>query len=311
MNPFLIMILFIFTLLSVVLIISLLIYRKTFYNKNDQDVSGKVLTGPDYDCFHDKMLDLIDSARKIPHEDVYITSYDGLKLYGRLYVREENAPVHIQFNGYRGNGIRDFAGGLQLALSVGDNVILVDQRAHGKSDGHNICFGVKERYDVMSWIEFARSRFGGDVRIWLEGVSMGAATVLMASDLNLPDNVRGIVADCPYSSPVDIIMKVGGDLTGLKHVTYPFLMIAARLFAHINIRSSSAIRSVAETQIPILLIHGTGDNFVPFEMSESLYAANPDMITFVPIAGAPHAISYLVDCEKYTGAYHEFLKMHS
>ena len=286
--------------------VSLWIFYIAFYNKNDRDVSRDVLTGKDYDRFHDEMLGLIDSAMKIPFEEVYITSGDGLRLFGRIYFQREGAPFHIQFNGYRGNGIRDFSGGLQLALGAGDNVLLVDQRSHGKSEGHVISFGVKERADVVSWSEYIVRRYGQDTVIFVEGVSMGAATVLMASDLELPKNVAGIVADCPYSSPYKIICEVARHMFKLSWLARPFVFTAALLFGHFNVFASSAEKSVKNTKVPIILIHGTGDNFVPFQMSRDIYAANPDMITFVPVEGAPHGLSCLQDREKYTKAVFDF-----
>ena len=96
----------------------------------------------------------------------------------------------------------------QFLQDEGYNVLLVDQRAHFGSGGHTIAYGIRERRDVLSWIEYANGRFGKDKPIYLFGISMGAATVVMAADLALPDNVRLICADCPYSSPRDIIFYV-------------------------------------------------------------------------------------------------------
>ncbi len=306
MTAFYILISVILLLLLAVLSVSLWIYFIAFYNKKDRDVSREVLRGPDYDEFHDEMVDIIDRAMKIPFEEVRIRSYDGLSLYGRVYFQKEGAPFHIQFNGYKGNGIRDFSGGLQLALASGGNVLLVDQRSHGRSDGHTICFGVKERFDVKSWTEYVIDRFGRDTIVFIEGVSMGAATVLMASDTGLPGSVRGIVADCPYSSPFGIIYEVGKKTVRSARLMKPFIFVSALIFGHFNIFKSSAENAVKNTEIPVLLIHGTGDHFVPYHMSEAIYAANPEMITFVSVEGAPHGLSCLKDHKKYENAVNSF-----
>ena len=298
-------------LVIITLAISLWIYFLAFYNKKDRDVSRDVLKGPDYDPFHDEMVEIIDRAIKIPFEEVRITSCDGRSLYGRIYFRKEGAPFHIQFNGYKGNGIRDFSGGMQLALSAGGNVLLVDQRSHGKSDGHTISFGIKERFDVKSWAEFVIDRYGNDTKIFVEGVSMGAGTVLMASDIGLPDNVRGIVADCPYSSPFDIVYDVGKRIIKIAPVIKPFVFTSALIFGHFNIFASSAVKAVKNTNIPILLIHGTGDHFVPFSMSEQIYASNPERITFVSVEGAPHGLSCLKNHQKYETAVKAFWEKNS
>ncbi|MBO4413425.1 MAG: alpha/beta fold hydrolase [Clostridia bacterium] len=288
--------------------VSLAVYLKAFYNKNAADVTYDVLTGEDYDPYHDKMISLIDEANAIPYEAVYTESYDGLKLFGRLYMQKEDAPLYIQFNGYRGNGIRDFSGGLKLALSYGHNVIVVDQRAHGRSEGHTITFGVKERRDVLSWVDYAIKRFGKDVRICIAGISMGAATVLMASDLPLPENVRGIVADSPYSSPFGIVAKVAKEMTHIDYVTYPFIYLGARLFGRFDILSSSALKSVKNAKVPIFIAHGTGDHFVPVEMSRAIKEANPDKVTLFEVEGAPHGLSFVKDYDAYKREFTRFIE---
>ena len=269
--------------------VSFAVFIKSYYNGNRKDVTYKVLRGNEYDSYRDQMLDVIKTAAKIPFEEISTQSYDGKKLYGRLYLKDPKAPFHIQFNGYRGNGLRDFSGGLQLALQSGGNVILTDQRGHGRSDGSIITFGVKERKDVQSWVNYVSENYG-DVPVYLEGISMGAATVLMSSDLPMP-NVRVIVADCPYSSPFGIVSLVAKRMFNVGRLLDPCIVFSAFVFAHFNILSSSALRSVKATKIPILIIHGNADNFVPLYMSRDIRDANPDKVTLVEIEGAPHGLS--------------------
>ena len=140
-----------------------------------------------------------------PCEFVTIQSRDGLTLSGRYYHTADGAPLAIGFHGYKSCWLTDFCGGADIAFQMGQNVLLVDERAHGKSQGRTISFGIKERQDLLCWIDYALARFGSDVKILLYGVSMGGATVVMASELELPENVKGIVADCPYSAPLDVI----------------------------------------------------------------------------------------------------------
>lgn len=294
-------------ILLIILLLSGVVFLFAFYNANKKDVTYNLLTGEDYDKYSDEMINTIKTAEGIPYEEVFITSRDGLKLFGRLYLQNPAAPVHIQFHGYKGNGIRDFSGGMQIALRTGGNVIVVDQRAHGRSGGHVISFGIKERYDVLSWIDYARKSFGENTPIILEGISMGAATVLMASNLSLPDNVKGIVADCPFSSPFKIVADVAKKTVPCSWLLYPFIVSGAFLFGHFNIFKSSAEKSVSETKIPILLIHGTGDHYVPIEMSRKIYDANPDIVTKIEVEGAPHGLSYLKDNARYEKAFTDFV----
>lgn len=294
------------TLLIIFLAVSFAVYMKAFYNGKRSDVTYKVLSGPDYDPYHDQMIDVIKTASKLPFEEITIKSYDGKKLYGRLYLKDPKAPFHIQFNGYRGNGLRDFSGGLQIAVNSGGNVILTDQRAHGKSDGSTITFGIKERKDVLSWAQYVCDKYG-NVPIFLEGISMGAATVLMSSDLPLPDNVKGIIADCPYSNPFDIISYVSRKRFGVGRLLDPFIFTGALIFGRFNVFSASPLKAVKSAKVPVLIIHGTTDTYVPIEMSRAVRDANPDKITLIEVDDAPHGLSYIKDKEKYEKAVSDFI----
>ena len=244
----------------------------------------------------------------IPFEAVSVKSFDGLALFGRYYpAREPNAPLQIQFHGYRGTAMRDFSGGNKLARESGHATLVVDQRAHGKSEGRTIGFGVLERRDLLSWVGYAVSRFGADTPIFLSGLSMGAATVLMAADLPLPKNIVGIIADCPYSSPRKIISQVcRKDYHLPPTLVYPLIRLSALLFGHFDPDSASALSSVGAAHIPMLVIHGEDDRFVPVEMSRALAAAS-DRLTLLTFPEAGHGLSYMVDTPRYEKAVTDFV----
>ena len=137
-----------------------------------------------YNVFRAQSEKMIRDALSVPYEDVFITSFDGLRLHAKFYAAPDpKAPVQIMFHGYKSAAERDFCGGLREGIDGGFNVLLVDQRAHGESEGKYLTFGVNERFDCLSWANYAAERFGRDVKIYLYGISMGAATVLMASAL--------------------------------------------------------------------------------------------------------------------------------
>ena len=280
-------------------------FEKQYYNKNDKDITYDVLTGVGYDQFHDQMIELIKGSDILPYEQVSIKSFDKLTLYGRLYIVDEKAPIHIQFHGYRGQAVRDFSGGVRVPQENGHNVLLVDQRAHGKSEGHIITFGIKERKDVLSWVDFVKSRFGDEVKIVLEGISMGAATVLMASNFNMP-NVKAIFADCPYSSPKEIILKVSRSMGLPDFLSIPLLSFGALFYGHFNWNSATAVESVKDSKYPILIIHGRADRYVPIEMSRKIKGANPN-IRLEEFDDAAHGMSYMVDDARYKRIVKEFV----
>ena len=286
------------------------IYRMTFWNEYKKtDLSRAVMTGEQYDPYHDRMVSLIERVHAIPvTEELRIPAYDGGTLFAKFYHVSDTAPVCILFHGYKGEGLRDFSGGLNLVLQNGFNAILVDERGHARSKGRTITFGVKERRDVAAWVSYAAKRFGKDRPLFLFGISMGAATVLMASDLKLEGNVRGILADCPYSRPVDIILKVASEMGFPARAVRPFLLLSARLYGYFGLTSSDAVRSVANTNYPILIVHGDDDRFVPAEMSEEIRQANPAMVHRFTVAGAAHGMSYIVDENRYKEEVNAFLR---
>lgn len=247
--------------------------------------------------------------RELSFEEVTVRARDGKLLYGRYHHVREGAPVEIMVHGYRSASLCDFSGGHQLAVEDGFNTLLVDQRAHGKSEGRAISFGLVERYDVLDWIRYVRERFGKDTPIVLCGISMGAATVLMASSLDLPKNVKGIIADCPYSSPREIIQKVCADRGLPPSVTYPFIRLGARLFGGFSLTDEGAVSAVTGSQVPILLIHGEDDRFVPCDMSRRiLAAADQKDVRLETFPGAGHGVSYLVDPVRYRRVTADFVK---
>lgn len=263
--------------------------------------------GEQYEQEKERMHRLIGELETRPFEWVTITSRDGLRLNGRYYHQADGAPVAIGFHGYRGTAIRDFSGGANISFDYGLNVLLVDQRAHGESGGHTIGFGIKERYDCLDWINYVKARFGADVPIVLYGVSMGAATVLMASGMELPENVRGIVADSPYDSPAAIIQKVSRDLHVSPKLAYPFLNLGARAFGRLHLRDGDTVEAVRHSRVPILIIHGADDRFVPCDMSRTIAEANPENVRRHTFDGAGHGLSYIADADRYKSLICEFL----
>ncbi len=296
-------------LVAVILLISRYCYRMVFFNLNITENDPLVVPpGEQYAALAEPMLQIVGELAAMPYESVTITSRDGLKLFGRYYHFRDNAPVQLQFHGYRGNGIREYAGGHAMAQELGYNAIVVDERAHGKSEGHTITFGVKERYDVLDWVDYACQRFGKDTRIILSGVSMGAATVLMASELELPANVVAITADCPYSDPGAIIRKVCRDIKITPWLAYPFIVLGGLVYGRFALWASSPVKAVKKAKIPIHIIHGEDDRFVPCQMSRDILAACGGKARLVTFPGAGHGLSFLVDRKKYEDVFKAFLK---
>ncbi len=252
---------------------------------------------------------MISDALEIPYKEAVVTSYDGLRLFGKCYIASADAPWLIMLHGYRSGAERDFCGGLKFGIDSGFNVLLVDQRAHGKSEGKCLTFGIKERYDCLTWTNYVISQAGGSCKIALYGMSMGAATVLMAAGSGLPKNVACIVADCGYTSPKAIIKKVIREMHYPVFPTYALVRLGGMLFGGFDIEEYSAVQAMEKCDIPVLFIHGDDDRFVPCDMGRENHRhcrAEGKKLLIVPNAG--HGMSYMSDKRAYLGTVSEFLK---
>ena len=290
-----------------ILLLSYLAYLKTFHSSARRKESiYDIPKSGQYANIRPIMIKLVDEFEKIPFEEVYIESFDGLSLFGRYYHVSDSAPLQIEMHGYHGTAIRDFCGGNKLARELGMNTLAVDQRAHGKSGGSTICFGIKEKYDCLAWAEYAAKHFP-NTPIILSGVSMGGSTVLMASELDLPKNVVGIIADCPFSSPEEIIAKECKKTGISPKIGMPLIKLGALLFGNLRLFGGAEC-AVKNTKVPILILHGEDDRFVPCDMSRNIKAANPDMVTLKTFPGAAHGTSYVLYPDEYGKETADFLK---
>ncbi|MDO5399929.1 MAG: alpha/beta hydrolase [Eubacteriales bacterium] len=285
-------------------------YRKAFYSPYKK---REYLHAPDLarcQAYREDMERIFVALADSPFEAVSVCSQDGLKLTGRYYHLRSGAPVDICFHGYRSSPLTDLCCYCELAARLGHNLLLVDQRAHGGSQGRTITMGIRERQDVLSWVDFVLERFGQQTRLLLYGISMGASTVLMASELGLPENVRAIIADCPYSTPKKIIRRVSEKMGFPGWLSWHLAVLGAKLFGGFDLRESDPVRAAANTEAPILLLHGEADGFVPCEMSGDIQNANRAMIEKYTFPGADHGISYLSDPDRYRHIVTEFIEKH-
>lgn len=241
-------------------------------------------------------------------EDVYVTSKDGLELYGRWIPAENPKGTILLAHGYKSTPYIDFSLVLDVYHNLGMNMLIPDQRCHGKSEGKYITFGVKEWQDMACWVEYHNSNFGNYPLI-LSGLSMGASTVLYMADENLPANVKGMIADCGFTSAYAIIGKVFRSVTHLP--AWPFLWVTdlcARTFGGFSLKQKDTRVTLRHSKYPVMLAHGLADDFVPCEMSRETYAAcvSPKELLLVEKAG--HGYSFLKDRERYTQTVTAFLQ---
>lgn len=271
---------------------------KFSYDKKFGDYAGAMKQGEEW-------------FRSQKTEKIEISAHDGTRL-SALYLPAENSKgTLILFHGYLMNGYTDFSCAYRDFHEMGYSILNVFQRAHGESGGIYITFGVKERFDCRDWALYALDRFGPECDVFLAGISMGATTVLMSAGTGLPENVRGIIADCGFSCPYDEFIHV------LKkhHVpVHPFVELGevyARLFAGFHFKEYSTVEAMKNNYIPVLFIHGDKDELVPSKFSSESYDSCAGEKELLTVNGAWHGMSYPVDSAGCYEAAEKFLKKHS
>lgn len=249
----------------------------------------------------------IEHINSTPCKWVETYSFDKLCLKARYFDNGQKNTM-IFFHGYRSSSSRDFSCALKMYMNLGFNVLLVDQRAHGRSEGKLITFGIKESRDVVSWIEFLNKKYSPE-KILITGMSMGATTVLLAAgEQKLPENVKAVVADCGFTSPVEIIKSVAKNFLKIKADLFiPFLNVFCLCFGGFSIMKVSTLNNLKNCELPILFIHGEDDTFVPCEMSRQAFRVCGDKCRIETVEGAYHGMSFLKDENKIATAIKEFV----
>lgn len=299
-------------LILVVLGVAYVCFRMTFYisDKEKKENAQRVLPpGREYEPFHDVMHGWQRELKSFSCVSFTVKSFDGLTLKGKYYEKFPGAPIELMFHGYRGNAHRDLCGGVQRSFACGHNALIVDQRASGDSEGNIISFGINERRDCLSWIDFMLAHFGADVRIILTGISMGGATVAMAAGEKLPPNVVGVLSDCGYTSPKEIICKViEKDMKLPAKLSYPFVRLAARLYGGFDLEETDALRALPNCKVPVIFVHGEADRFVPCDMSRKMYEICPGQKMLYTVPNAGHGLAYPVAGDAYIKQLQAFFK---
>ena len=275
--------------------------------KNMEKAKDHVRGIPDFDVFCEKLAAAGEALENSGCETVEISSYDGEKLIGHWYPAENAKRIIVAMHGWRSSWTRDFGVISRFWHDEGCSVLYVEQRGQNNSGGDYMGFGMMERYDCLEWVKWVNTRNDAGLPIYLAGVSMGAATVLMASGLELPANVHGIISDCGFTSPHEIWKHV---VENNLHLSYGIVgNIASDICKkkiQMGAKDYSTVEALKTNKIPVLFIHGTDDHFVPVEMTYENYKSctAPKRLFVVP--GADHGMSYTADEAGYQAALRDF-----
>lgn len=290
---------------------TLYFYGRTMKRKKARVERTVKMAGTDWSQYAEILAERKAYMLEQPHEDVYQTAFDGLKLHAAYFpaINENSSKkrIVICFHGYTSQGLKDFIGLTDYYFKNGYAMLHPDARAHGDSEGKYIGFGCLDRKDALGWVNWVIEKCGEDVEIILHGISMGGATVLMASGLELPPQVKGIVSDCAFTSPKEVFTHV---LKTMYHIpSFPIMQgaeIMNKKLAGYGMDECNAKREVAKAKVPILFIHGSKDTFVPVNMCHEIYDCCASSKKKLIIEGAAHAESYFKNMPEYEKALDEF-----
>ncbi len=264
--------------------------------KADRLISGEKVNSE----FLNAIREGSEKLENTPNETVEITAHDGEKLVGHFIPCDDPKRIIIAVHGWRSSWHRDFGIIADFWHENQCSVLYIEQRGQNNSGGQYMGFGLTERFDCLDWINWVIDRCGSELPIYLAGVSMGATTVLMASGLDLPSNVHGIMADCGFTSPSAIWKHIANKNL---HIGFGVRGVIADAICRQKISMGteeySTLDALRATNVPVLMIHGTDDHFVPVRMTYENYAAcnSPKELLIVP--KADHGMSYFLEPAKY------------
>lgn len=283
--------------LLVIIIICLFLIKETFV-RND-----KLDTTPAWYEYINANQEGREYIYSLNPEDLYINSFDNLKLHA-LFINNQSNKTIICVHGYKAkDGLYDFGMSARFLNSLGYNLLFVDNRAHGLSQGKYIGFGVLDSVDVNSWVDYLVTNMNQETII-LYGMSMGAATVMNAQN----NKVKAIIADCGFASGYDEVVY---QIKKMYHLPpFPIIPISnvlLKLLAHYSLKEKEAYKSIKNYKNNLLIIHGDKDHFVPTRDAYKIFdnATCHKKILIVP--GASHAKNYLKDTKLYEQTIKEFL----
>ena len=283
--------------LLVIIIICLFLIKETFV-RND-----KLDTTPAWHEYISANQEGREYIYSLNPKDLYINSFDNLKLHG-LFINNQTNKTIICVHGYKAkDGLYDFGMSAKFLNSLGYNLLFVDNRAHGLSQGKYIGFGVLDSIDVNSWVDYLVTNTNQETII-LYGMSMGGATVMNAQN----NKVKAIIADCGFASGYD---EVAYQIKNMYHLpSFPLVPISnilLKLLAKYSLKDKEAYKSIKNYHNNLLIIHGGKDHFVPTGDAYKIFdnAICHKKLLIVP--GASHAKSYLKDSKLYEQTFKEFL----
>ncbi len=287
------------------LVAGIIIWRKTIVTSKPEKYRNKPTTDKVVLSLREYRARIVKHLESLNMESIYIKSRDGLALHAYFMKSLSGSKkVVISVHGYRGDAFDTSAKFSHFLTDYDYNILFIDLRSYGKSEGKYTTYGVKDRLDLLDWIDYLKDRFEGDIEIALFGISMGAFTTLSISD-RVPKEVKCIIADSSYTSPIEEFKYC------LKSIKQPKMLVYSSEFinllvCHFNYRLNTK-KILKNAKVPILFIHGAEDDFVPTYMSKENYDACTSEKKLVLFKGKGHARCFFFNKEEYKSLVLDYL----
>ena len=257
------------------------------------------------DAIKEQGKDWFDNTNK---EKLVIKSTNANKnLHADFIFPEKESDIFvIIIHGYtsepRGMGMY-----AQKYHELGYNVLMPSLNGHADSEASTVTMGWKDRLDIVDWVNFIAENYP-ESKIILHGESMGAATTMMTTGEDLPDNVKVAVADCGYTSVWDIFSnKIKNNFKMHEFPTLYSANVVNKIYSGFDFKEASAIEQLKKSKTPTIFIHGDKDTFVPYEMLDRVYDACASEKEKITIPDSPHARNACVDPELYWNSVIKFI----
>lgn len=234
-------------------------------------------------------------------QDCYMKSVDGLVLHAYYLPAKDAKRFVLLSHGYRGSSFGDFAYMAKFLHENNCNLLFIDQRCCGLSEGDYITFGAMEQYDVQKWAYYIDKRNKSKLPIYLYGESMGAAAVLMSSGQKLPQEVKGIISDCGFRSMKGQLQDMAANWFHLKWVGLMLfrLDLFCAVLAGFRMKDADTSKAMKINKRPILFFHGEKDTYVDHKNTLHNYSLCQAPKELVIIPEARHLCSVYTAPELY------------
>ena len=274
-----------------------------FYRRKPLLLDSDDLKGTAYYQYRSELKKIVVEAKKIEFAPVTVKSNDNLNLAGRYYDLKSDTTV-LLIHGYQSTAFNNFSSLLKYYMSLGCNVLMVDQRAHGLSEGRFTTTGCKEQYDIINWISWI-DKNSSCSNIFLHGISMGATTIGLASDKIRNPKVKGLIMEAGFTSFYEELLNCTGKVF-MRQAALNYIVLCAKYLLKVDIKKKTT-DSLSGTSIPVLFMHGSDDTEVPLSHTDENFRACASEKSFLIVNGAGHTLCHFIGKETVESKINEFV----